>query len=427
MCLQCYKDCGKHIDKINLINVDIETLNRLVHFSRNLYEKKKIYINHNNNIFGDKTAVNIDSLLKIEILNDNQNEDNCSDISSRDNDEENLLNENYKNNDKNNEKINSDNNKDFLPILNITSEVEESIHELINIIINDYFDFPNYEHIDIISNISNFISNNHDQCNEIRLKYEINQKNFNYRGKVELFGEVFVNNNSEKFFVIINGKIMDLKKYYDLSDILEDNNKPKEWPVIFEVSLIEKLYKKVTDLSYMFYDISILNYSSDFSNFNSSKINTMSYMFYNCNTLESLPDISILDTSNVTNMSYMFYNCSEIKTLPDISKWNTNNVIDMSYLFYGCSILIEIPDISKWNTSNVTNMSYMFSHCLSLSSFPKISDWNIENVCNVNYIFFNCKSLKYEPEILKWKETISFSFKFKSRIVSTNIFEAVIY
>ena len=37
----------------------------------------------------------------------------------------------------------------------------------------------------------------------------------------------------------------------------------------------------------------------------------------------SLPDISQWDTSQVKDMSYMFYECSLLKSLPDISKWDT--------------------------------------------------------------------------------------------------------
>ena len=40
-----------------------------------------------------------------------------------------------------------------------------------------------------------------------------------------------------------------------------------------------------------------------------------------------------------TNLSYMFYNCSLLISLPDISKWNIDNIRDISYMFYYCSSL----------------------------------------------------------------------------------------
>ena len=67
------------------------------------------------------------------------------------------------------------------------------------------------------------------------------------------------------------------------------------------------------------------------------------YKFKNKNNIE----IKIIEIKNVIDMSYMFYNCSLLSSLPDISKWNISNVIDMSYIFYECSYLSSLPDISQ--------------------------------------------------------------------------------
>ena len=98
----------------------------------------------------------------------------------------------------------------------------------------------------------------------------------------------------------------------------------------------------------------------------------MSYVFYNCSLLSSLPDISKWNASNVNNMSEMLYNCSSLSSLPDISNWNTNNVEDMSNLFYNCSSLLSLPNISKWNTNNVEDMSGMFYNCILLLHIPNL-------------------------------------------------------
>ena len=437
LCSQCYKNCKNHINKVEPISVDIRTINKLEYIYEKFNANKKNSIKDSNNFYIGQMIINNDNPIIIRNNNSNDNK-SLDDINNNIDNEENLiLNDNDENNNNimnnnNSMNISNDNNNkndinnDFLSLLSIKNEsiIEESIQELINIIISDYEDFPNYKHIDIISNIENFVNLNYETCNEIILKYEINQNMKNNDEKVELFGEKFINNNAEKSFIVINEKIMNLKNDYDLFDFLEDNDKAKiKWPITLEVRLVEKPKEKITDLSFMFDGISVLKLSSDFSNFNRNSINKMSHMFYNCSTLESLPDISKIDTSNVTDMSYMFYNCSQLKSLPDISKWKTNKVIYMNYLFSKCSNLLEIPDISRWDTSNLREMDNMFSSCLLLSSFPKISDWNIKNVHTMDNIFSNCKSLKYEPKIMKWANRISSSLTYEDSYFLENIFK----
>jgi len=82
--------------------------------------------------------------------------------------------------------------------------------------------------------------------------------------------------------------------------------------------------------------------------------------------------IKLKGIDKITNMSYMFYNCSLLRSLSDISKWNTNNVKDMFNMFNKCSSLSSLPDISKLNTSNVLNVSSIFNGCSLLSSLPDI-------------------------------------------------------
>ena len=74
---------------------------------------------------------------------------------------------------------------------------------LFSIIIDDYKNYPKYNHIETISNIEKYVSLSFDDYNEIILKYEFNKENIKYNS-LELFGEIFVNNNKENCFLIIN-------------------------------------------------------------------------------------------------------------------------------------------------------------------------------------------------------------------------------
>jgi len=193
---------------------------------------------------------------------------------------------------------------------------------------------------------------------ESSLKYKIDDK------KIKLFGNEFVKNNKDNYYLIIDNKIINLCEYYNVKN--EKINK-----------LIVKLIQK---------------------NF----IKNMSYMFRDCESLLSLPDISKWNTNNVTDMSYMFNNCRSLSSLPDISKWNTNNVTNMSNMFNNCRSLSSLPDISKWNTNKVRNMSYMFYYCRSLSSLPDISKLNTNKVRNMSYMFYNCNPSLIIPKKFKY-------------------------
>ena len=454
LCLYC-NECNDHINKVKSIPTifEIKTIKKLNYIFEKYENNKKSF---DNNILSDEK-----DNIRIEInINNNSNDRNENVYND---DEENLrLNENNNiintasNNKNNNFNNRNDINNDFLDekteiisLLNNKSDsiLENSFHDLIYIIRKDYEDYPNsdyMENINIIENFINYICNKStDKLNEMLIKYEINE-NMVSNAKVELFGQNFVDNNKEKCFVIINEKVINLKRYYYLSDILENNKSLINWPIVSEIKIIVKPDEKLTNLSFMFYGISALN-STDFSNFSNININSMSYMFYNCSTLKSLlniskintndvknmsylfyncnslaklPDISKWKTFNVTNMSYMFFNCNSLTELPDISDWETNKVIDMSYLFSKCSLLSKIPDISKWETSNLENMKNMFSGCLLLTSFPKIFNWDIKAVTNMNSLFLNCKLLRYEHSISEWLVKVS-----KLNLYNKNIFE----
>jgi len=268
-------------------------------------------------------------------------------------------------------------NNNINAIINILKEVKENMNIYYKIkedIINNYnnknrnyeilFNLNKIKENNIIKELENIINLNsvktkfndifdiycNMNINEIKIIYKINDN-----GKIQLFGEKFVERNKNNCKIIINGKEEELKKY----------------------KLFPLFNKKIDNLEIKLKGI--------------MNITNMSDMFYECSSLLSLPDISKWNTNNVTNMSSLFYGCKSLSSLPDISKWNTNNVKDMSFLFYKCSSLLSLPDISKWNTNNVTNMSFMFSLCSSLSSLPDISKWNTNNAKDMSCMFSECK------------------------------------
>ena len=228
-----------------------------------------------------------------------------------------------------------------------------------------------------------------NELNELNIRYLIN----NEEKVIRLFDELFVNNNNKNCKLVLYGKEIELTSNLDITKMKIDKN-------ILEIKLKET--KKITNMSYMFYNCKLLLSLEDFDKWDTSIVTDISYMFQNCLNLESLPDISNWNTSNITNMSCLFYNCSKLKHLPDISKWNIKNVKFMFNIFSGCSSLLSLPDISKWDTSNVTEMASIFRECSSLTYLPDISKWKTNNVVNMAEMFNGCKLLSSLPDISKW-------------------------
>lgn len=62
-------------------------------------------------------------------------------------------------------------------------------------------------------------------------------------------------------------------------------------------------------------------------------------------------------------MSYMFYGCKKFTS--DLSNWDTSKVDSMAYMFYGCSEFES--DLSRWDTSNVEHIFDMFTECPNMT------------------------------------------------------------
>ena len=264
------------------------------------------------------------------------------------------------------------------------SEKDFPFYKLLSIIVNDFKNFPTYEQFQNINNAINFRNYPYvigEPDIEFNMLYIFNKNN------TQLFGREFIENNKDNCYVVINEIIMDLDNI-EIFDLFEDNQKNN----IFEVKLINKKGKIITNFNGMFYNIPTLLNFSVISNIKNIKPIDISYMFYNCSLLTSINNISNLNISNVTNINHMFYGCSSLKFFHDISNWDTSNVINMSYMFYECSSLLFKYDLTKWNISNVVNMSYMFYNISSLVKHNFIDDWkknkdiNTSNIINENNI-----------------------------------------
>ena len=306
-CIKCSSDCQEHKNELIMFGID----------DNDIKEKADYIIKEIEDKDNIKNCCLINQKEEIIIINN----DLSHNIIENDEDDENKL----ENNDE---------------IINIINESNFGIYDgddyninLLKIIINDYENFPNYNHLKTISNIEKFASLYFIDYNVIYLSYKFEEKNITNNSKIKLFGDEFVDNNKENCFLIINECLIDLDRYINLEEIFDEI--PTERPLYLDVKLIERKRKVMTNLSFMFNEISTISDKSNFDNYNSTKIRNMSNMFYNCKSLKNLPNISKLRTENITDMSYMFYNCY------------SRNVIDMNFMFYNCSSLIILSDISK--------------------------------------------------------------------------------
>ena len=374
-CFQCSKNCSNHENELVMFGIhDTDAKEKSNYIKEKIENKDKIKTNIIN--FASE------NIVITNLQDDIQNEElEC---------EENII--------ETNESINNKNNDE---IINIKNESNFGIYDgdeynyinLFKIIINEYENFPNYKLIKTISNIERFASLYFIDSNIINLNYEFIEKNIKNNSTEELLGEIFVNNNKENCFLVIKDQIMELVKNINIINIFNI-------PIIsLDVKLIERKRKLMTNLSFMFSEISTITDKSNFDNFDKKDIREMAYMFYNCKSKHFPESIKKFNTENVTDMNHMFCNCSSIKKLPDISSWDTKNVTDMSFMFNNCSSLEELPDVSKWNIENVIDMSSMFENCSSITSLPNILNWNIGKIKYMKKMLRNCRKLYNIPDL----------------------------
>ena len=375
LCQKCILDCNDHEDKVISLAKNYNTINQIKYID-------KIIRNKTQNIIDDEKNY----LTKLDIDDEGEN----GSVKNKHIKEKNIKNNNYEEDEPNEEKecfiqikesiynINNESKEELKNMINNydkheSNEEEENYYiNLFSIIINDYINYLNFYLIETISNIEQFVAFYFGDCNEINLQFEFNKEDIK-NNSIEILGKNFVKNNKNNCFLIINDNIMELKRFIFLTDIYENYNIDINYPLKLNVKLLERKNNLMTNISYMFYEISTLMPISNLSDFDTTNIKDMSYMFYNCSSIIELPDISNWNTKNVNNMSYMFYNCSSLLIMPDISKWNTSNVENVSYMFYNCSSITHLPDISKWDTNNIKFLNNIFSYCESLTNLPDLS------------------------------------------------------
>lgn len=133
----------------------------------------------------------------------------------------------------------------------------------------------------------------------------------------------------------------------------------------------------------------------DISQWGISNWASMKNAFYGCLNLQ-ISAIGIPNLTSVIDLSFMFYNCSVLNSPLNINNWNTSNIITMKALFYGANAFNQ--DIGLWNTSSVTDMSQMFSKCIFFNQ--NIGNWNTSKVLNMSYMF--SETFRFNQDLNNW-------------------------
>ena len=261
--------------------------------------------------------------------------------------------------------------------------------------------------------------------NYLKIIYEVEENN--KEKAIQIFGENFVEENKNKFTLVINNEpkeeLVDkvtidddyleviLVQKSDTEEEYEINNLSYMFCDCIKLLKIEEIsqrikhgsidFENVRDISHMFEGCEKIE-SLDFLIFNGlNKINQMEYLFYNCRKLKDINGLEKLDTSNVNSMSNLFYGCLQLNTLNRINRFNTRNVTNFSEMFGECENLENLPYINEWNMERAVNLEKMFKNCKKLKKISEISGWNLKNVNNLKEMFFGCGLLEELPADLK--------------------------
>ena len=398
LCSKCFDNCIELKHKIKSLALDLDTFYKCKYIFEKIKEGKR-YIEdiednagfeyESENIINTNTKPIYKKENKFIIKNKQDLNSNANFILKKEK-EKNIINETE---------------NEFLNIINENSEEDYNFINLFLIIFNDYKNYPNFNHIETISNMEKLNIIVFSDYTEIKLKYRIDKENID-NNSVGLFGKKFVENNKDKSFLVINEKIINLHKSVKLSYIFDELKLLNNFPNFMDVKLIIKKTQEITDLSFMFCEVSTI-FDINFDNYNTKNITKMNNMFQGCSSLIELPDISNMDITNVTDISYKLDNCSSMIGLSDISKWNTKNIINTSNMFKNCKSLSYLPDISKWKTNNIKHMNNMFENCESLERLPEISNWCINRDTDSDDMFQGCVLLevnlqKNKPKCFKF-------------------------
>ena len=201
----------------------------------------------------------------------------------------------------------------------ISEEEEVMFNKLINIIIKDYKNYPNFSHFLNIKNLLSFfniedkpIIEEEEKKSEDKITKNnepiIIEYNNNISYKTKLFSKTFVRNNKRKFKIEIEGQRIDLIDEYEF--------KTKERKV--KIKLL--MNNEVTEID-------------------------MYKMFANCIDLICVDGIAKLEIK-IKNIDKIFYNCNSLLSIPDFNDWKIKK--DNAYLmFYNCISLVFFPFENK--------------------------------------------------------------------------------
>ena len=112
---------------------------------------------------------------------------------------------------------------------------------------------------------------------EIKMKYKIDKDK-----KIRIFGDLFVENNKDKFKIIYKGKEEEIKSYIEIENI----NNNELFVIKFEWNEKYFWYKRFILWMYFILNIEVLEY------FDSKNRANIYGLFYKCSSLSFLPDIS---------------------------------------------------------------------------------------------------------------------------------------
>lgn len=128
---------------------------------------------------------------------------------------------------------------------------------------------------------------------------------------------------------------------------------------------------QVTDMNSMFQDCRKF-VGNGLDKWDVSKVNYMSYMFSSCDALDGDKLVN-WKTGSLVNASSMF---SNMQFNSDISGWNTSKLRDVAKMFANNSAFNQ--DISGWNTQSLRRIDHMM---LNNTAFNQdLSGWDVSNV-----------------------------------------------
>ena len=230
----------------------------------------------------------------------------------------------------------------------LSKEEEYYFNKLINIIINDYKNYPNFSHFFNIKNLLYFFNiENKTIIKKERKKLNnkminnnesiIIEYNNNISYKTKLFSRTFIKNNKNKFKIEIEGARIDLIEEYKF--------KTKEKKVRIKLFMNKEVSE--IDMYKMFSNCIDLIYVDGISKLNKIKIINMDKMFYNCISLTSIPDFNKWKIEKYSNY-LMFYNCISLIFFPYENEININKYDDSflgmiitRYLIFNKEIIIN--------------------------------------------------------------------------------------